>query len=41
MNPMKRRLLIIDPGNRAYRLETLRVETLPHDEREDYLTLHG
>jgi len=38
---MKRRLLIIDSENRAYRLETLRSETLPHDEREDYLTLHG
>ncbi|MCJ7548536.1 MAG: hypothetical protein MUQ30_02515 [Anaerolineae bacterium] len=38
---MKRRLLIIDSENWTYRLETLRVETLPHDEREDYLTLHG
>ena len=24
-----------------WRLETLRVETLQHDERQDYLTLHG
>lgn len=38
---MKRRLLIVDAKSRSYRLETLRVETLPHDEREDYLTLSG
>ena len=38
---MKRRLLIINSDKQTFRLETLRVETLPHDEREDYLTLHG
>jgi aldehyde:ferredoxin oxidoreductase len=38
---MKRRLLIIDADQQSSRLETLRVETLPHDEREAYLTLHG
>ncbi|MBN1641163.1 MAG: hypothetical protein JXA09_08000 [Anaerolineae bacterium] len=38
---MNRRLLLLDPERHAYRLETLRVETLPHDEREAYLTLHG
>jgi aldehyde:ferredoxin oxidoreductase len=38
---MKRRILILDAATERYRLETLRVETLPHDEREDYLTLHG
>jgi aldehyde:ferredoxin oxidoreductase len=38
---MKRRILILDPAGRSYRLETLRVETLSHDGREDYFTLHG
>ena len=38
---MKRRLLMIDTGRQSWRLETLRVETLAHDEREEYLTLHG
>jgi aldehyde:ferredoxin oxidoreductase len=38
---MKRRLLIVDAQSRTIRLETLRVETLAHDEREAYLTLHG
>jgi aldehyde:ferredoxin oxidoreductase len=38
---MKRRLLVIDSSQQSYKLETLRVETLPHDEREAYLTLHG
>jgi aldehyde:ferredoxin oxidoreductase len=38
---MKRRLLVIDGGKQSYRLETLRVEVLPHDDREAYLTLHG
>jgi aldehyde:ferredoxin oxidoreductase len=38
---MKHRLLIINTTQQSYRLQTLRVETLPHDEREAYLTLHG
>ena len=38
---MKRRLLVINARQRTYRLETLRVETMPHDEREAYGTLHG
>lgn len=38
---MKRRLLVLDASQSAYRLETLRVETLSHDERQEYLTLHG
>jgi aldehyde:ferredoxin oxidoreductase len=38
---MKRRLLLLDAARQRYRLETLRVETLAHDEREDYFTLHG
>jgi aldehyde:ferredoxin oxidoreductase len=38
---MKRRLLILDPAERTHRLETLRVETLPYDDRQEYLTLHG
>ncbi|MDY7077247.1 MAG: aldehyde ferredoxin oxidoreductase N-terminal domain-containing protein [Chloroflexota bacterium] len=38
---MRRRLLIINADQQSYQLETLRVETLPHDEREAYLTLHG
>jgi aldehyde:ferredoxin oxidoreductase len=38
---MKRRLLIVDAGQQSWRLETLRVGTLAHDEREEYLTLHG
>jgi aldehyde:ferredoxin oxidoreductase len=38
---MRRRTLILDPARRTWRLESLRVETLQHDEREEYLTLHG
>ncbi len=38
---MKRRILLLDPAGARYRLETLRVDTAPHDEREDYFTLHG
>jgi aldehyde:ferredoxin oxidoreductase len=38
---MKRRLLIVDTGRQSWRLETLRVEALAHDEREDYLFLYG
>jgi len=38
---MNRRLLVLNAKQQSYRLETLRVETLPHDEREAYLTLHG
>ncbi|MGD2176190.1 MAG: aldehyde ferredoxin oxidoreductase N-terminal domain-containing protein [Anaerolineae bacterium] len=38
---MKRRLLVINSSQQSYKLETLRVETLPHAEREAYLTLHG
>jgi aldehyde:ferredoxin oxidoreductase len=38
---MKHRLLNINPNQQSYRLQSLRVETLPHDEREEYLTLHG
>lgn len=38
---MNRRLLVLDTARQVYRLETLRLETLPHDEREAYLTLHG
>jgi len=38
---MNRRLLIIDPATRQWRLETLRVETLDQDPREDYFVLSG
>ena len=38
---MKRRLLVLDAARQSYRLETLHVEGLSHDEREAYLTLHG
>jgi len=38
---MRRRLLVLEPAQQSWRLETLRVETLAHDEREDYFTLHG
>jgi aldehyde:ferredoxin oxidoreductase len=38
---MNRRLLLIDPAARRWRLETLQVETLEKDPREDYFTLSG
>jgi len=38
---MNRRLLLIDPAARRWRLETLPVETLNKDPREDYLVLSG
>jgi aldehyde:ferredoxin oxidoreductase len=38
---MHRRLLIIDPSTQAWRLETLQVETLEKDAREDYFVLSG
>jgi len=38
---MHRRLLLIDPAAGRWRLETLRVETLAHDPREDYFVLSG
>ena len=38
---MKRRLLLIDPAARRWRLETLQVETLEKDPREDYFVLSG
>ncbi len=38
---MKRRLLLIDPAARQWRLETLWVETLEKDPREDYFVLSG
>ena len=38
---MNRRLLYLDPGRRSYRLETIRLETVAHDDREAYLTLQG
>jgi len=38
---MNRRLLHIDPITRHWRLETLRVETLDKDPREDYFVLSG
>ena len=38
---MKRRILILDPQREHWRLETLQVEALPHDPREDYFTLSG
>jgi len=38
---MNRRLLLIDPVARSWRLETLQVETLEKDPREDYFTLSG
>lgn len=38
---MHRRLLIIDSAARRWQLETLHVETLPHDPREDYFILSG
>ncbi len=41
MSDVYRRLLIIDSGARTWRLESLRVETLAHDPREDYFLLSG
>lgn len=38
---MQRRLLHIDPRTQTWWLETLRVETLAHDPREDYFVLSG
>jgi aldehyde:ferredoxin oxidoreductase len=38
---MKRRLLLIDPAAGRWRLETLQVETLEKDPREDYFVLSG
>jgi len=38
---MNRRILILNPAGRQWHLETLRVETLPHDPREDYFVLGG
>jgi len=38
---MNRRLLLIDPAARRWRLETLQVETLQQDPREDYFILSG
>lgn len=38
---MKRRLLTIHADRSSYTLETLTVESLPRDAREEYLTLHG
>ncbi|MCP4538138.1 MAG: hypothetical protein GY832_13435 [Chloroflexi bacterium] len=38
---MHRRLLFIDPAARQWRLETLRIETLDQDPREDYFVLSG
>jgi aldehyde:ferredoxin oxidoreductase len=38
---MNRRLLVINPVTRRWRLETLQVETLEKDPREDYFVLSG
>jgi hypothetical protein len=38
---MYRRLLLLDPATRRWRLETLPVETLEKDPREDYFVLSG
>ena len=38
---MNRRLLIINPATQEWQLETLRVETLEKDPREDYFVLSG
>ena len=38
---MNRRLLVVDPTTRSWRLETLRVEALENDPREAYFTLSG
>jgi len=38
---MNRRLLLIDPAAHRWRLETLQVETLEKDPREDYFVLSG
>jgi aldehyde:ferredoxin oxidoreductase len=38
---MKRRLLFIDPKAHSWQLETLQVETLQKDPREDYFLLSG
>jgi aldehyde:ferredoxin oxidoreductase len=38
---MNRRLLFIDPATQYWRLETLQVETLEKDPREDYFILSG
>ena len=38
---MHRRLLVIDPATRSWRLETFHVETLDKDPRQDYFVLSG
>jgi aldehyde:ferredoxin oxidoreductase len=38
---MNRRLLLVDPATGRWRLETLQVETLEKDPREDYFVLSG
>ena len=38
---MSRRLLAINAGERTFKLETIRVEALPRDSLQAYLTLHG
>jgi aldehyde:ferredoxin oxidoreductase len=38
---INRRLLLIDPATACWRLETLQVETLEKDPREDYFVLSG
>jgi aldehyde:ferredoxin oxidoreductase len=38
---MNRRILVVDPSTEHWRLETLHVETLEKDPREDYLVLSG
>jgi aldehyde:ferredoxin oxidoreductase len=38
---MRVRILVVNAARQTWYLESLRVETLKHDEREEYLTLHG
>ena len=38
---IRRRLIFVDPSTQRWRLETLQVETLEKDPREDYITLSG
>jgi hypothetical protein len=39
--PMERRLLLIEPAAQRWQLETLAVESLEKDPREEYLVLSG
>ena len=41
MGGMKRRLMVLDPSAKTWRLRTIQVESLQVDPREDYFVLSG